>query len=327
MKMLKTIALALVIIVSILSKEAKACKTDDVAAISIIMKMCHTCIFPLSIAGIQVMQGPMPDPSDSVRTPICICKDPFPRIGIPIAFFEPSRIIETVTDPFCFPTFGVSTSNGSGKLGGKTNDGSSSSNTFMQTHYLIFPAYRIIEAFSDFLCMQSSGVDYAYITEVDPTWNSDVLGAFLSPEALLFGNPVTNLACIADSVSSGFYYPLDVLFWCMGSWGNSYPLTGHKPTSDSFVQDASAIAAKTIYKLHRQLMLWGSWGQAGLCGYYPMPIWRKTAYRLQIVTPIAHPIATTIGQTGMTWDYGKKLPMTYDNFGFLLFKKRDCCML
>lgn len=327
MKLIKIISFAFILIASIASKEAKACMVNDAAAMSIIMKMCHTCVFPLTIGGVKVAEGPMDDPSDSIRSPICTCADPFPRVGVPVSFFEPSRIIETVTDPFCFPTFGISTSNGSGKLGGTTNNGSSSTHTFMQSHYVIFPVYALLELFTDFVCFQSTGLDYAYITEVDPTWNSDVLGAFLSPEALLFGNPVTNMSCIADAVSTGAGRPIDALFWCMGSWGNSYPLTGHKPTSDSFVQDAAAIAAKTMYKLHRQLMLWGSSGQAGLCGYYPMPIWKKTAYRLQIVSPIAHPVAITIGQSGLLWDWGKQIPMTFDNFGFMLFKKRDCCVL
>ncbi|MDZ7818224.1 MAG: TraU family protein [Aliarcobacter sp.] len=68
------------------------------------------------------------------------------------------------------------------------------------------------------------------------------------------------------------------------------------------------MAASLIYKLHRQLILWGSWGQAGLCGYYPAPIWRKSAYRLQIVTPILSPYAKTTGTTGMMWSFGENPP-------------------
>jgi len=304
-----------------------ACIISDVGGIGVVTKMCHTCVFPLRIGGVTVMTGPMADPGGIVSSPICFCPFPppvFVRIGIPISFFEPSRLIEVVSDAYCFPLLGLKMSS-NGMLSGTKNNGTSSKATFFQAHYLIFPVYAIIELFTDIVCVETTGADIGYITEVDPIWNSDELGAFITPEALLFGNPITNLACIADSVSAGVGSPLDPLFWCMGSWGNAYPLTGHKPTSDSYVQDSAAIAAKLIYKLHRELVLWGSWGQAGLCGYYPAPIWRKSAYRLQIVSPVPHFIANVIGETGLKWDFGKNIPMQFDNFGYLLFKKRDCC--
>jgi conjugal transfer pilus assembly protein TraU len=310
-----------------LSNSAQACMPLGAGTLDIVAKMCHTCMFPLMIASVPVVYGPMPDFYPSVRSPVCTCIDPFPRVGIPVSFFEPSRIIEIVSEPFCFPTFGITTGAGNGLLGGQKVNDSSSQHTFMQAHYVIFPVYAIIEVITDFACLQSTGVDYGYLTEVDPLWNSDVMSAFIQPEALLFGNPITNLACIADSISSAFFFPLEPLFWCMGSWGNVYPLTGHKPTGDSFMQDVAGIASKMIYKMHRQLILWGSFGVEGLCGYYPLPIWRKGAYRLQPVTPIPNPIAVTPGQSGMLWDWGKNPPMTFDNFGFLLFKKRDCCVL
>ena len=306
----------------------KACGANPSAIPQILATMCHMCIFPLSVSGIQLMQGNMPDPSHMVGSPVCICTDPFPRVGIPVGYFEPSRLIDVVSDPYCFPTLGV---NGgtpsalSGSRSGGQGTGTTSKKTFMQVHYLIFPAYAMMEIATDFICMDTGGVDAAYISEVDPTWQDDTLAAFQQPDALLFGNPISNLACIADSTASAFFSPLDPLFWCMGSWGNAYPLTGSKPTSDSYMQDVAGIAAKAIYKLHRDLILWGTFGQAGLCGRYPMPIWIKTAYRLQPVIPVPNPIATVIGQSGLLWDWGKNPPMTFDNFGFMLFKRRECC--
>ncbi len=53
----------------------------------------------------------------------------------------------------------------------------------------------------------------------------------------------------------------------------------------------------------------------------------KTAYRLQIIDPVPNPIAMPIGETGLMWDYLKDIPNSFDNFGYLLFKKRDCCVL
>ena len=302
-----------------------ACPPNPTAMTQIVGSLCYSCTFPISVGGIKLTPEPMPDPAGSVRSPVCVCNDPFPRVGIPVSFYEPSRVIEIVSDPFCFTTLGVGLTPTPALSGEKPSGGASTKNTFMQSHYMIFPIYSLLELATDFACLQTTGADYAYISEVDPTWQDDNLAAFLNPEALLFGNPISNLSCIADSVSSSVYFPLDALFWCMGSWGNVYPLTGNRDTSGDFVQDTASIAAKTIYKLHRELVLWGSWGQAGLCGYYPMPIWRKTAYRLQPILPIPHPTGITIGQTGLIWSMFKNFPMSFDNFGYILFKKRECC--
>jgi len=303
------------------------CNPTGMLSADIIFKADYTAMFPMRIAGITVVPGRIPDSGGSVGSPICMCPMPppiFMRIGIPVSFFEPSRLIEVVKDPYCFPTMGFGSSSSNGLMGGTAGDALDRQRTFFQAHYYIFPVYALLELFTDFICMEITGFDVAYITEVDPLWNDDTLSAIINPEALLFGNPISNLACVADSVSSTVYEPLDPLFWCKGSWGNAYPLTGNTLTKN-YVEDSASVAGSIIYKLHRQLILWGSWGQAGLCGYFPAPIWRKSAYRLQLVTPIVNPFATTIGTSGLTWTIGKNPPFIGDNFGYLLFKKRECC--
>lgn len=301
------------------------CAPTGALTVDIILKADYTAMFPLRIAGIPIVPGRIQDVGGSVSSPICICKDPIPRIGIPVSFFEPSRLIEVVKDPYCFPSMGFGLTTSGGTLGGTSgDDGSGNQSTFYQAHYYIFPIYALLELLTDFICLQMTGFDMAYLTEVDPLWNNDTLSAILNPEALLFGNPVSNLACIADAVTSAVFEPIDALFWCKGSWGNAYPLTG-QTGGDGYVEGGASVAASLIYKLHRQLVLWGSWGQAGLCGYYPAPIWRKSAYRLQIVTPIPSVYATTIGTTGTIWSFGKNPPFVGDNFSYLLFKKRECC--
>ena len=301
------------------------CAPTGALTVDIILKADYTAMFPLRIAGIPIIPGRIQDVGGSVSSPICICKDPIPRIGIPVSFFEPSRLIEVVKDPYCFPSMGFGLTTSGGTLGGTSgDDGSGNQSTFYQAHYYIFPIYALLELLTDFICLQMTGFDMAYLTEVDPLWNNDTLSAILNPEALLFGNPISNLACIADAVTSAVFEPIDALFWCKGSWGNAYPLTG-QTGGDGYVEGGASVAASLIYKLHRQLVLWGSWGQAGLCGYYPAPIWRKSAYRLQIVTPIPSLYATTIGTTGMLWSFGKNPPFVGDNFSYLLFKKRECC--
>ncbi len=73
--------------------ETKAvCAPNPSQILISLTELCWECIFPISIAGIQVIQGPMPDPQGSVGSPICICPAPPPlffRIGIPIGYFAP----------------------------------------------------------------------------------------------------------------------------------------------------------------------------------------------------------------------------------------------
>ncbi|EAW0584484.1 conjugal transfer protein TraU [Campylobacter upsaliensis] len=326
---LSLIAFASFSIISFFPQKAEAvCTPNPAQIINTLGSLCWSCIFPLSVAGIQVAHGPMPDPQGSVGSPICICPAPPPlfiRIGIPIGYFEPNRMIDSVKDPYCFMGlgFGIPELVGAGK--GTKGDGNDRTRVFYQSHYYIYPVIEILSILTDFICMSIGGIDIAYMTEVDPLWQDDELTALINPEALLFGNPISNLSCMADSVSSMANVTLDPLFWCKGSWGNAYPLSGNTGSKD-YVEDAASVAAGMIYKLHRELILWESAGQLGLCGEFPMPIWRKSSYRLQITAPIPYPMGMSIGQSGILWSFAKNLPSLGDNFSFLLFKKRECCM-
>ena len=300
------------------------CAPTGALTVDIILKADYTAMFPLRIAGIPIIPGRIQDVGGSVSSPICVCSDPIPRIGIPVSFFEPSRLIEVVKDPYCFPSMGFGLPTSGGAIGGTSgDDGVGNQSTFFQGHYYHFPLYKLLEMFIDSMCFESEDFDIAYITEVDPLWNSDTLSAIINPEALLFGNPIANLACMASSVSAAVAnIPLDILFWCKGSWGNAYPLTG-QTGGDGYVEGSASVAASLIYKLHRQLVAWASWGY--LCSKYPAPIWTKSAYRLQLISPIPSPYASVIGTTGTLWSFGKNPPFIGDNFGYLIFKKRECC--
>lgn len=59
--------------------------------------VCWSCIFPIRIAGVQVVSGG-PDPQ-SPRQPLCVCAPPdvtVPRVGIPVSFWEPVRLVDNL---------------------------------------------------------------------------------------------------------------------------------------------------------------------------------------------------------------------------------------
>ena len=177
--------------------EAK-CPTGGFAIIDTLFSICWECMFPITISGITIINGPMNNQPmlSGARQPLCTCPMPppiFMRIGIPVGFFEASRLAETVSEAFCFPMFGFQIANPSqgtldGSQASKTVQKEKSGKTFMQVHWYDFPIFAIIEMLTDFMCLEQTGFDLAYITEVDPLWQDDMLTALINPEALLFGN-------------------------------------------------------------------------------------------------------------------------------------------
>jgi conjugal transfer pilus assembly protein TraU len=79
---------------------------------------------------------------------------------------------------------------------------------------------------TDFACLESSGFDLGYITELDPLWGDDETGFILNPEAALFGNPIAQAACVADCGLASAGFSNDAFFWCNGCQGSLYPFTG-----------------------------------------------------------------------------------------------------
>ncbi len=288
-------------------------------------------IFPVKIGGVELMGSDIDTPPDNISSPICVCGSPIPKIGITASFWEPARMVETVKDPYCFPLIGAQLSNPKpGFLGGASEESGEDlpPETFQQAHWYIFPVWGILNLFLDVPCLEKGGFDIAYMTEIDPLWNSDISSFLLNPEALLFGNPAAQLACGADSVASNAGYPLDPLFWCMGSWGSAYPLTGHIATADS-VQANAGLAARMIYKLSREALTWDP--GVNVCGPVVTPIWIKSHYRFQIVKPVRGSIVTPMGRSDLIWGADKNpawgtVSNAPNNFLWMIFRKVSCCV-
>lgn len=299
-------------------------------------EICWQCMFPFKIGGVTVAASPndVPDAPDLASSPVCVCPVPppvFARIGIPVSFWEPARYIEVVKDAYCFPSIGTGLSpvnpgfqNGGSEDGGTTQEGMS---TFFQAHYAIYPIWTIMEAFTDFVCLEASGFDMAYMTEVDPTWNDDLFAQIIYPETLLFANMPAQLSCIADSVSANAGLPLSPLYWCLGSEGSTYPMSGNI-NDDNLVQASLAAASRLVYKMGRI----GVICDVGLhyCTCIPTPIWVKHNYRFSLAKPVTGFQCVPPGRSALLWGSGKNPPLPItgdspDNFMYIVFRKRACC--
>lgn len=283
------------------------------------------CVFPISIGGlIQVGAGAPVDP-DNIDSPVCVCNNgTLPKIGVTFSFWEPARMIDTVTDPYCFMALGAKLANPTpGRLGGDLGRQGGGAKAFAQMHYYIFPVWKMLDMFTDLPCLNDTSFDVAFITEVLPTWNNEILALLLNPEALLFANPAAALACAADSMSALVGMPRNELFWCMGSWGNAYPLAGSITATD-FVEANAGLAARGIYLMGRTGLLMDPGVNA--CYQIRTPIWRKRNYRLQAMKPVRDSSCQPIGRSGMLWTQFKNPATAGDNFAWMVFRKVKCCV-
>lgn len=295
-----------------------------------ITDVCWSCLFPITLLGVKIANSSDPDtPAPRFPLPpipLCACQRPgipLPVPGIPVGFWEPVRLVDVTKSPMCMVSLG-GISLGTSTQKGVKEDGEGA---FYHVHWYIYPVIYWLEILLDFLCLEMSEVDIAYLTEFDPLWGDDVKSSILNPETLLFANPIAQMACIADCLTSSCGLSNDYMFWCAGCQGGIYPFSGTTSYHNGGVGTAQLVMSKFMAKMHRELMLWGYYGTAGLCGKYPMPIIKKSQYRMQMTYPIPEfSSCKRIGQTEVLWQAGREYPIWGEDFGFLVWRKRDCCL-
>lgn len=313
-----------------------------------ITDICWKCVFPITVGGVPVASFSQEDFSEAkVSSPVCTCPAPpplFVRSGVTISFWEPVRIVEVTREPYCFISIGgVKLAPGVLAPGGTIKDVAAPGNkvtstAFYQVHYYIYPVAALIDMVTKSACMDPTPTfDLGYVTELDPLWASDELAFILNPEAVIFANPIAQMACAADCVAASAGFPLTPLFWCAGCQGSMYPLTGNIQSSavtTGGVASSALLVQRMLYKLHRQGLLWGSIGGGALCGKYPMPIVTKGQYKTQLTYPVpetfgAGPLSPfccqPLGRTDALWGLGKEYPVKGEDFAYLIWRKRNCC--
>lgn len=308
--------------------QASKCPTDTI--LNPIEKVRWTCIFPITIGGVRVgthdKLANSLDAQSSVK-PLCFCRRGATYwFGVKVTFWNPNRMIDIVTEPGCFMALGVDVMNTRGKLQGSQSsisDGTNTRKMFAQMHYYITPIWGMLDLFTDIPCLsEESAFDVALITEVLPTWQSATLGSIIQPEAILFGNPAAGLACMADSAAAAAGKVIDPLFWCMGSWGATYPIAGDIHFGDS-VEAWAGLAARGIFMMGR-LGLLTNYSTDG-CSSVRAPIWRKSRYKFQLMEPVKSGKCVNIGRPGALWTSGKHAPAK-DNSQWMIFEKAICCV-
>ena len=231
--------------------------------------VCWECLFPISIGALGIGAAAGAPDTPNPPSPLCYCGTPIPRIGLAVGMWEPARLIDVSRAPYCFSNLGgLSIDPGVGAARGRTgsSSGDGSSGSLWHVHYYNYPLLSWIGALLDLGCMQTGGLDIAWVSELDPTWNDEELSFLLHPEAVLFTGVLAQAACAADCVAATAGLPLDGLFWCAGCQGGMYPLTGAVSAHVGGVQASLLAAERMVYRLHRLGLALGTSGQEALCG-------------------------------------------------------------
>ena len=283
----------------------------------------------------KIWPSSRPD-TENPALPICLCATPIPRIGIAIGFWEPVRLADVSMKPWCFVNLGGLKLDPGFDIGQKYYAGPSAvggknqSTGDWNVHWYMYPLISWLEIVMDFLCLETTAVDILYITEIDPLWQNSELTTLLNPEAVLFANPIALVACAADCVAATTKLPMDELFWCAGCQGGMYPVNGKISAQYGHVQGSRLAVSRFIFKMHRMGIMWGSHGTEGLCSKYPMPIMYKSQYRVQATNPIpsvsGKEACRPLGGHQLIGG-GKMIPGIGEDMGYLIWRKRNCCVL
>lgn len=325
------LSFAMTFLFSCLSPSAMAAaNAGDGQWVNPISDVCWKCLFPMSLGSIKLASGPQPDTSNPA-SPIQICSyGVLYRIGLAIGYWEPTAMTDVTREP------GVMVNMGGFKINlGRTGTGTAgqsdrpAAGAFYHVHWYKYPLISWLNIMTSIGCFQGGDMDIAYLSEVDPLWNDSTLSMILNPEAALFGNLVAQAACAADAVSSTAGLPLSPLFWCAGSQGSMYPFTGYTSGEFSPLESSLLVSERMAFKLHREGLVMNTVGaDYAVCYEYPSPIVPKERWRYQMVnmypeTSNCHPF----GASTQTWGTPHNSPQSKKNFGYLLWRKRNCVYL
>ncbi|ABO59514.1 MULTISPECIES: TraU family protein [Caballeronia] len=306
---------------------------------NLITDVCWSCVMPIKLFGSMTLLSSGQEDFDSGSgKAFCFCQNP-PKVGIPTSFWEFDMMTDVTAVPGCFPLLGgvrVSTGVNADAFGQVSDDQSGEIGetraSFMQVNLYINPAMYVLGAILDDTCMDQRGIDIPWVSFADPTHNDDELAGIITPYAFPFGGMLAIGAMSADAVAATAGFPLQSIFWAAGTYGHMYPLTGNNEAHMSNEQSARLQTTRILAKLHAAGTQYSAFGDDAMCGYYPQIIMDKRQYKFTRLYPIPQTAKINgrccdpIGRSTILTQTNTELPMPgWRDFGYAIFRKRDCC--
>ncbi|QCF28145.1 TraU family protein [Hydrocarboniclastica marina] len=322
--------LSVMLIIAGLTQPAAAAVCEDAQIIdeSLITDVCWDCLFPLKIAGVTLQTGERENPPEASSSSVCSCSpNGIPEPGLVMSMWEPTRLIEFPRQAGCSSVLGgVSLGFDKLNVGGQPDD-TKTGKSYYHYHYYSFPLFMIMQLFSSSSCHDGwIDLDLMYFSEIDPAWNNSSFAFFTTPESAMVANPIASAACPADAAAATAGYPLNSLFWCAGSWGSIYPLSGIQNGAGGVLRDTSLLSTRLIASLHRKGFARQTMGEAAQCEPIINPMLPKTQYKMSMMYPRAETErAHVIGESTVRWGLGRTIPGVASTPVYLLWRLNDCC--
>lgn len=304
------------------------CKDAGLMDGSLFENFCFECLLPVRIATLPNQTGPLP--SDPTTQAVCSCDGE--SYGVTVGSWHPARLIEVVTTPGCSPLLGgihlfPTLKHYKGTVGRGEPHGVGTS--FFHVHSFPFPLATLLDPLGDTPCRSTNDAAPAYFSELDPGWNLETLSLLIQPEATFFLTPEGIESCAADAAAAALGIPIDVQFWCGGSWGVIYPMTGVMRSTlgtDPALTSLAALRHQAL--LHREGIGLKTSGDAALCGGVPSPFMEKSQYRLSRISPYPERSGNhAIGAATSQWAAMPTTnPMEGQSTLYILWRFEDCCI-
>ena len=300
------------------------CPSANVFGAALVTGVCWSCMLPVSWGNTTLGSGDntkKPSGANTDKTCKCIGDETnngaLVKAGLSVGAWFPTRIIEQVKRPYCFPSlFGkqlddASLAESSWNLGhyqAESGSGLDSEQTMKTSvHLYSYPLLQMLQIMDIPTCVPDyyTTFDLLYLSEAFPNFNSSQLAFLVNPEALLFANPLALSAQALDcSAVTGTDRGLDQAFWVAGCWGGMYPLVGSSVGMGSKQKHSSLVTTKFLYMLARLSFVKRTVGKDALCEQKYMPMMKKSQFRFQQIWPMSESKGSTqeIGDTPETTD-------------------------
>ena len=313
------------------------CPNAGVFGPNLIQNVCWSCVFPIRVAGVPISgsSGANRVPENAVNRSFCTCEDGLgiPHPGVVTSFWEPSHLVEFERTPGCLSALnGVTLPFDKTNRGTTGHDIASKGNQtepgYRHYHLYAFPIMLMIDMFVPKMCNADGyqDIDIMFLSEVDPTWNNDELAFFAYFENALVASPAAAAACIPDAVAANTGHPIQSLWWCAGSWGQTYPLAGHINGRDGILTQTSVYAARMLTALHRRGFLRGTVGSEALCGGPIMVRIPKNQYRFSLFWPRPETDDNHgYGESVLLWGMNRVIPAVGEDPVYIIWRWLDCC--
>lgn len=320
-----------------ITNAALSCPSADIFSSKLFTDVCWACIFPIRVAGFPITPGESPSLASDLGMCLCSNKLGIYTPGIVNSMWEPARLIEVVRKPGCAMALGgVQLPLGDNRQWGSQNTSvngdirSSENLSFYNVHYYAFPLLTMLELYMPKKCSADGYADFDIIqlTEIDPTWTNSELAFFTHPESAAVANPIAQAACTADAALGIVNKePLTSLWWCAGTWGSIYPMSGSAIPND-FGRTTSLLAARTVGQMHRRGMAHLTMGDETLCRGMIFPTIPKGQYKFAMFSPRPETLKGHMyGAHPMTWQggEGRVIPKIGEDALYMMFRWNDCC--